>query len=270
MDFEKTGYLTGDYKYFHIKDISDRVYDFHYHDFYKIIFFIKGDVTYNVEGKNYEIKSKDFILVGKNEIHRPMVSPETEYERIVVYLSDSFLSETLSDNMSLKDCFAKTSLEHTNVLHLGAKETSELSGILEKVEEYTDKDEYASDAYGKLYLTEFLLKLNENIEKSGISYTGRVVYNEKIVSVSEYINTHLNYDLSVEALSLKFGISRYYLMRQFKEFTGFTIHQYILDKRLNYAYKLSKEGMKIKDAAVNAGFSDYQMYLRARKNREKR
>ena len=63
MDFEKTGYLTEDYRFFYIKDRSDRKYSFHYHDFYKIIVFVKGMVNYNVEGKNYELKPYDLVQV---------------------------------------------------------------------------------------------------------------------------------------------------------------------------------------------------------------
>ena len=88
--YKKQGYLTREFKIFHIKDKTDKTFDFHYHDFYKIIVFIKGDVVYSIEGKNYELRPMDIVLVGKNEIHKPIINPEVEYERIVLYLSQSF------------------------------------------------------------------------------------------------------------------------------------------------------------------------------------
>ena len=90
--YEKKGYLSADYKLFHIADRQDREFSFHYHDFYKIIFFLKGKVTYCIEGKSYELSPYDIVLVAKDEIHRPVVDPDTEYERIVLYLSQSFLN----------------------------------------------------------------------------------------------------------------------------------------------------------------------------------
>ena len=270
MDYEKTGYLTEDYKFFHIKDRSDRKYGFHYHDFYKIILFLKGHVSYNVEGKNYELKPLDLILVGRNEIHRPVVDPEAEYERFVLYLSDTFLSQKISSTLSLKDCFYKSSKEHINVLHLSSHDTTELNGILQRMEEKEGASEYGSDADERLLLLEFLIKLNESIEKNGISFTGKVAYSETIVSVSEFINAHLNEDLSLERLSKIFNVSRYHLMRLFKECTGYTIHQYIIEKRILYTKKLADGGEKIKDACVKAGFKDYTMYLRAKNKHDRK
>ena len=51
--YEKTGYLHDDFKIFHLKDTSMRPIDFHYHDFHKILIFRKGNISYNVEGRNY-------------------------------------------------------------------------------------------------------------------------------------------------------------------------------------------------------------------------
>lgn len=270
MDFEKTGYLTEDYKYFYIKDKSDRIYDFHYHDFYKIILYVKGDVTYNVEGKSYELKPQDFVLVGRNEIHKPIVNPDVEYERLVVYLSDFFLSTKIDNERTLRECFIKAFDAHINVVHFPAKESIRLQEILQRAIDINNSDSYGKDALSRLYLTEFLIKFNETIEKNGISFNGNIVYNEKIVAVSEYINNNLSNDLSIEYLSERFFISRYHLMRLFKECTGFTIHQYIIEKRLLYVQRLVDDGMKIKDAAVEAGFMDYSMYLRSRKKHDAR
>lgn len=268
MDFEKTGYLTEDFKYFYIKDKSDRVFDFHYHDFYKIIYYVKGDVTYNVEGKTYELKPQDFVLVGKNEIHKPIVNPMVEYERLVVYLSDIFLSQKIDDLHSLKECFNEASRKHINVMHFSAKESLRLKEMLKRAMEVKQSDAYGRDVLSRLYLTEFLVKFNECIEKNGISFNGKVVYNEKILGVCEYINNNLKDNLSIDRLSEMFFVSRYHLMRLFKECTGFSIHQYIIEKRILYVQKLTDEGYKIKDAAVMAGFPDYSMYLRARKKHE--
>ena len=268
MDYEKTGYLTEDYKFFHIKDRSDREFSFHYHDFYKIIVFIKGSVSYNVEGKNYEPKPNDFILVAKNEIHRPVVDPEKEYERFVLYLSDSFLSQKLSETLNLKDCFERASASHINVFHLQGRDMTELMHLLERMESLENSDEYGQDARERLCVLEFLVRLNESVNKNGISSTGRVAYSETVVRLTEYINSNLGEDLSIEKLSEKFGVSRYALMRLFKECTGYTIHKYILEKRILYTKQLSDGGVKIKDACRMAGFSDYAMYLRAKKKHD--
>lgn len=62
--YEKTGYLTEPFRVFHIRDRRELEFDFHYHDFYKIIYFLEGKVNYQIEGKTYSLKPHDFVLVG--------------------------------------------------------------------------------------------------------------------------------------------------------------------------------------------------------------
>ena len=90
-------------------------------------------------------------------------------------------------------------------------------------------------------------------------------YDKRILEVCDYINSHIKEDLSVEALCSKFYISKYYFMHKFKEYTGVTVHSYILEKRILYVSKLVDGGSKVTAACTEAGFKDYSTYLRARK-----
>ena len=49
----KSGYLHSDFKLFHIKDKKNQEFEFHYHDFNKVIIFLSGKVTYLIEGTAY-------------------------------------------------------------------------------------------------------------------------------------------------------------------------------------------------------------------------
>ena len=65
----KRGYLNEDFHFFNLKDQKRNEFEFHYHDFNKIIIFISGEVTYIIEGKSYKLKPWDILLVGKNDLH---------------------------------------------------------------------------------------------------------------------------------------------------------------------------------------------------------
>ena len=52
-------------------------------------------------------------------------------------------------------------------------------------------------------------------------------------------------------------------MHRFKEVTGYTLHQYISQKRLVWAGELIRSGMPVMKAAEQAGFSEYSTFLRA-------
>ena len=81
--------------------------------------------------------------------------------------------------------------------------------------------------------------------------------------ILRYSAGHLDGDLSVDALAGRFFISRYYLMHRFKEVTGYTVHQYTVQKRLLRAGELIREGVPVMKAAEQAGFPEYSTFLRA-------
>ena len=62
-EYKKIGYLTTNFKVFHIKDSSRREFSYHYHDFHKILILVGGYVTYCIEGHNYELATDDIVLV---------------------------------------------------------------------------------------------------------------------------------------------------------------------------------------------------------------
>ena len=88
----------------------------------------------------------------------------------------------------------------------------------------------------------------------------------KMEEVLRYIAAHLEEPLSVDLLAREFYLSRYYLMHRFKAVTGYTVHQYISQKRLLRAGELIREGVPVMKAAEQAGFPEYSTFLRAFQN----
>ena len=71
--YQKTGYLTENFRYFHLQTTSRQEFHYHYHEFYKILFFLKGDVTYHIEGRTFHLLPGDIILIPAEEIHCPQL-----------------------------------------------------------------------------------------------------------------------------------------------------------------------------------------------------
>ncbi len=73
--------------------------------------------------------------------------------------------------------------------------------------------------------------------------------------------------LSLDDLSNTFFASKYVLLREFKKYTGISIHQYLLIRRILNAQELIRSGVKPKEACIQCGFSDYSSFYRAFKAR---
>lgn len=105
--YEKKGYLLRDFRVFHLLDQRLSPIPFHYHDFHKIILFLGGHADYIIEGRSYPLVPRDIIFVSAGEIHRPVLSPDVTYERIVIYVAPAFLARCQKDGDDLAACFQK-------------------------------------------------------------------------------------------------------------------------------------------------------------------
>jgi AraC-like DNA-binding protein len=84
-----------------------------------------------------------------------------------------------------------------------------------------------------------------------------------VEAVKAYIEEHLYEPLSLSDLALRGGFSMYYFARRFKELTGLSPKQYILNKRLERAHLLLSQGtLTVSDIAYQTGFTDQSHLVR--------
>lgn len=266
-NYEKKGYLYDDFRMFHLKDDFEREYQYHYHEFYKILIFIRGNVTYNIEGKAYKLKTQDMVLVNRTQIHKPDVIAGEPYERIIFYISREYLDLHKGQEYDLADCFHNARSANSDVLRFPAMVNSRLMEIINKIEENGKIQAYAHELYANVLFMEFMVLLNRACMEEKDCFSQNITYNQKMLDLLGYINEHLKEDLTIDALADRFYISKYHMMRQFKEETGYTIHQYITEKRILAARNLLMAGMPATKACYECGFKDYSTFSRAFKTR---
>lgn len=258
------GYLNEDFEYFHLKDKKNMEFEFHYHDFNKIVIFISGNVTYLIEGKAYKLKPWDILFVNSNDVHKAIISPYETYERIIIWVNSRFLEMHNRDDNNLLSCFELSSKHNISLMRLNPNNIGSVKHTLVLLEDATKDTTFGSKILKNslflqlmIYLNRFFLGQNVNAREEDIEF------DESIENILEYINENLNGNLSIENISSKFYISKYYLMHKFKTQTGYTIHSYIQQKRMILAKSLIKKGKQMSDIAIECGFGDYSSFVRA-------
>lgn len=260
---EKIGYLEDDFKIFHLSDRQRKDFSFHYHDFNKILILISGKINYCIEGKNYELKPYDIVLVNAGEMHKPVVLDNTVYERIIIYVSTKYLNNYKNDEYDLSYCFERARKEQSSVLRIPSVDRSKLYQVcLELEQSFLDQD-FAKVLYQNILFLELMIQLNRTAISNHINYLGFANGNSKLVPILEYINKHLTEEITIDTLAEHFYISRFYLMHYFKEETGYTIGNYISEKRLLLAKNLVQNGCSITEACYQSGFKNYSTFSRA-------
>ena len=80
----------------------------------------------------------------------------------------------------------------------------------------------------------------------------------------EYIHTYFLDEISLDTLAVVAGISKYHLVKTFKEKTALTPHQYIMRLRIDYAVTLMSQhnDLSLSMIALECGFSDQSHFIK--------
>jgi len=254
---EKKGYLNEEFRLFHIKDQTGQEFSYHYHDFHKVVIFLSGKVTYHIEGKAYHLKPWDILLVSRHAIHKSEIDASVPYERFILWIKNDI------PNKQLLQCFQKASDRSYNLVRLNSSLQEKLKDVLFELEASARSEAFGKDILTQALFQEFMVYLNRIfLEKQYIFDKKSYSYDSQIANILKYINHHLGEDLSVDALASRHYISKYHLMRKFKEETGYTLHNYVINKRLLQARTLISEGTPILKAAHESGFAEYSTFAR--------
>lgn len=245
-EYGKRGYLKENFRVFNISDKRDEKFEFHYHEFDKIVFFTSGRVTYIIEGKEYYLKPNDILLVRHGDIHKPIIDPDVQYERVVVWVDNNYLND-------LSHCFNASALLRTDDNRAVFEALNSL--IAER------ESNFAFELMKNNLFLQLIIMINRLVISSieGVQYKS----DKQIDDIIEYINDNLFESLTVDKIAGEFFISRYYLMHRFKAVTGKTIYSYIQTKRLLHAAEMLDKGATAKDACFSSGYNDYSVFLKA-------
>lgn len=260
----QSGYLNNNFLLFHLKDKKEQSFDYHYHDFNKIIIFLSGKVTYLIEGKSYFLKPWDILLVNNHDIHKPIIDSSETYERIIIWANTNFINEFNYKECNLFSCFNVANKRMFNLVRIEEQSQTIIKDLIYNLEKSINSNYFGNELFSNTLFLQLLIVLNRiYIQDDYIKDTKSFFYNKQIENILKYINSNLHNDLSIDTLCKEFFLSKYYLMRKFKKETGYTIHNYILQKRLLMSKNLIKSGIPITEVCYKCGFNDYSSFLRA-------
>lgn len=262
-NYQKRGYLLEAFRLFHMRDIPMEKVEYHYHEFYKVLIVLSGTGGYWIDGQHYQLRSGDVVLLDKRLFHRPEF--ESEYERVIVYISPEFLTGFSTEDCDLTQCF---SVAAGHILRLPSGERLRFLGLVKKLEEELASSAAGKDILSRGLLLRMLVEIYRMQRKAGFSRVQPLQPKDpRVAEILRYIDSHIQEDITVETLGEHFFLSKYHMMRMFRENTGVTIHAYIVDRRLLNARDLMGRGVGATEACYKAGFNSYCTFCRAYKKR---
>ncbi|MBR4530682.1 MAG: helix-turn-helix domain-containing protein [Lachnospiraceae bacterium] len=239
--------------------------EFHYHDFYEIIFISEGQFASQVGDVTHELRKGDFLLIGRNTLHRyyPEEKKHDTSRRFIIWIRPEMLDELSGGETDLSACFREGSAV---IYHFPLNYEDILGGFLIKLamsELVDDVDPVMRRVMDRGYLALFFSYLNVLCERHSYIYADSAVMENTIVEeIDRYIEEHIEEPVTIDELAGAAHLSKYYFVRRFKELTGVTAHTYLINKRLIRACELLKDGEEVMNVYSAVGFSDYSVFLR--------
>lgn len=254
--------VSDQYEIFFVKDQVDQSKTlYHTHDFYEIHCTLHGNAYFFLGGRQIILEEGSILLIHPQEIHRIIRQTTDCFERVYIFLTPEFLQNRSTKQGHLEACFEST-IGHlkSRVLKINLAHLMKYMGKLKK---QPDKKCFGSDIFYEQQLIDFIIYLNQLVlQDEHTSITKYGVENKRIEAIIEYISTNLDQPLTLAEIEKAFFVSKYYVMREFKKYTGFTLHQFILNRRLAYAKQLLKEQRQASEIFAICGFKSYSHFLK--------
>ncbi len=260
-NYSKKGYLLENFRLFHLRDVQGAKVDYHYHEFYKLLFILSGSGGYSIEGKRYQLQAGDIVLVGNNCVHRPEFESGLPYERVILYISPEFLKSQSTIDCDLTECFWGI---YGHVLRPDAASQTYYSTQITALEDALKDHRYGKEIISNSILLQILVEISRAFRQDQVQKPAPILpKNKRVLEIIKYLDAHLTEDINIDVLTEKFYCSRFHMMRQFKEETGTSIHTYLSDKRLLLARDLIAHGMPATESCFHCGFQSYASFARA-------
>lgn len=211
----------------------------------------------------YPIQIGDIMLIPPHISHRPIIkSQDIPYRRFVFWISQDYCNHLLQSSPDYAYIMQYVEIEKNYIFHTEQIAFNAIQSKILRLLEEMRSEKFGRDAQISICVNDLLLALNrlayeQNTPKRRSSE--HLLYQQ----LTEYIEEHLEEDLSLETLAKKFYVSKYHIAHVFKDNIGMSIHQYITKKRLDLCKDAISGKMNITEAYHMFGFGDYSSFYRA-------
>lgn len=248
-------------------------YEFHSHQQFEIYVLEEGKAQYLINNQIFELHPGTVILLDGTELHKVQVTGnEKEYVRSHIHFDPNWMDELIkgSDSTFLLDYFK--AFHHRIFTFDEQEDLDEVILLIEKLSHITHREQSGvNESDGRITLLYLLMKVyrseKSDVMKDSFAKTDKARMAEEIAS---YVQQHFDQKITIKGIAKALNLSESYVSHLFKEVTGYTVMEYLMNYRLIQAKAymgLAPLESTIKECALECGFESDAHFNRFFKKR---
>ena len=203
------------------------------------------------------------MLIPPEIPHRAIVhSFHVPYRRFVFWISREYCNYLLSMSSDYIYLMQHVITNRDYIFHLDRISFNNIQSKMLSLIEEMQTNHFGQESFVNLKVFDLILQINRLVyEQKNPYHAGQDI--SLYQNLCNYIEEHLDEELSLGSLADKFFVSKYYIAHLFKNNLGISLHQFITKKRLALCREAILAGMNITKTYESYGFRDYSSFYRA-------
>jgi AraC-like DNA-binding protein len=203
----------------------------HMHPFTELFYVVHGSGHFKIQDKDFTVKEDDLIIVNANVLHTESSKDSNPLEYIVLGIDGI----SLIINGSSNHCGTTTSYSIYNYSKCKDEILFYLDTILKELQ-----------GCGKHYqsicqnIMEILIFNIRRRTESNLVLASTKSINKDCAFIKKYIDVHYASELSLDSLASVAYMNKFYLVHEFKKYTGSSPIDYLIEKRISVSKNLLK------------------------------
>ena len=241
-------------------------YPLHWHDEMEVIYIRSGQGIITIQSHQYIVKSDDIVIIPPQMVHSIEQYPKSKMEYFNILFHFSLLNYSTND--TCYDKYFKPLYCHTKLPSLYLKSDVDLNRFLHPHIMYLIENRKKSYTRDELMIKSNLCAIMHYVNQysSPTSSDELSLKNnyDKLKNLLLHIQSNYDRAITIKDAAAICGFSSSHFMKLFKELTGKSFSQYLIDYRLEIAARqLVETSYKIIDLAENVGFHNVSYFSRA-------
>lgn len=255
--------MSRDFEIYYYNDKHLTKVQSHTHNYYEFYFFLEGNVSMEIGKNQHLLQSGDVVLIPPGVRHHAVIlDQECSYRRFVFWISQEYYQQLLEISEDYGYWMESVKEIGSYILHNDKISFNAIQTKVFRLIEEIHSERFGKEAKISLCVNDLILHLNREVYE--LSHpTNQKEKTSLYENLIEYIEGHLDEELSLERLARIFYVSKYHIAHIFKENMWVSVHQYIMKKRVAACRDAILNRIEISEAYLMFGFKDYSSFYRA-------